>query len=143
MCRKRRRSCKATDEVPAKRGRKPLNRSRHTSDSDDTTFDVPEQSLMSNALLSGSSSIENQMARSPKSKYNFLVDLGVFLLHQCLSKILIATLLDSIIDSNERIAMLQQKMQEVRTTYAMVKTRLAAIERRRKKLRRREREGKL
>lgn len=45
-------------------------------------------------------------------------------------------------DSVQRIAMLQQKMAELRKTYADVKAELAIVERRRKKIRRREREGK-
>lgn len=45
-------------------------------------------------------------------------------------------------DGTQRIAILQQKMSELRKTYMSVKVELAGIERRRKKLKRREREGK-
>ncbi|KAJ8946443.1 hypothetical protein NQ318_014431, partial [Aromia moschata] len=45
------------------------------------------------------------------------------------------------LDSGQRIAVLQQKLSELRKTYADVKAELAAVERRRKKIRRREREG--
>ncbi|KZC11281.1 AT-rich interactive domain-containing protein 4B, partial [Dufourea novaeangliae] len=46
------------------------------------------------------------------------------------------------LDGSQRIAVLQQKLADLRKTYNAVKVELAAIERRRKKLRRREREGK-
>lgn len=49
---------------------------------------------------------------------------------------------DPSLDSGQRIAVLQQKLSELRTTYAEVKAELATVERRRKKIRRREREGK-
>lgn len=121
-CRKRRRSCKGLDDIPLKRGRKPANRSRHNSDSDDTS----EHSMPGNVPLSSGLSVDARITRSPKpSKYNFFVDL------------------DPSLDSAQRIAILQQKLQEIRKTYADVKAELAAVERRRKKLRRREREAKL
>lgn len=44
-------------------------------------------------------------------------------------------------DSSQRISVLTQKLSELRKTYNNVKTELACIDRRRKKLRRREREG--
>lgn len=50
--------------------------------------------------------------------------------------------LDPSLDSSQRIAVLQQKLSDLRKTYADVKTELAAVERRRKKIKRREREGK-
>lgn len=113
-CKKRRRSCKGENDVPAKRGRKP-NRSRHNSDSDDTS----EHSL--NALMS---SFESRLTRSPRPlKYNFYVEL------------------DPNLDSAARIAVLLQKLQDLRKTYADVKAELVTIERRRKKIRRREREA--
>lgn len=48
---------------------------------------------------------------------------------------------DPSLDSSQRIAVLQQKLSELRKAYADVKAELATVERRRKKLRRREREG--
>ncbi|KAK5647626.1 hypothetical protein RI129_002518 [Pyrocoelia pectoralis] len=110
-----------SDDVPIKRGRKPTNRSRHNSDSDDTS----EHSI-GNLPLSSSINLDTRLTRSPKpSKYNFYVEL------------------DPSLDSAQRIAILQQKLQEIRKTYADVKAELAAVERRRKKLRRREREAKM
>lgn len=50
---------------------------------------------------------------------------------------------DPSLDSSQRIAVLQQKLSELRKAYADVKAELATVERRRKKLRRREREGKV
>ncbi|KAK3912480.1 AT-rich interactive domain-containing protein 4B [Frankliniella fusca] len=65
-------------------------------------------------------------ARSPRpSKYNFFVELAPEL------------------DASQRIALLQQTLQDLRKTYANVKQQLACIDRRRKKLRRREREARL
>lgn len=49
---------------------------------------------------------------------------------------------DPNLDGNQRITILQQNLSELRKTYNAVKSELAAIERRRKKLKRREREGK-
>lgn len=48
---------------------------------------------------------------------------------------------DPELDGSQRIAVLQQKLSELRKTYNSVKVELAGIERRRKKLKRREREG--
>lgn len=71
-CKKRRRSCKA-DDVPAKRGRKPTNRSRHNSDSDDTS----EHSVQGNTSISLITNVETRLTRSPRpSKYNFFVEFG-------------------------------------------------------------------
>ena len=50
--------------------------------------------------------------------------------------------LDPSMNSNQRIAILKKKIQDLRKTYNMIKTELASIDRRRKKLRRREREMK-
>jgi hypothetical protein len=52
-------------------------------------------------------------------------------------------LIDPELDGTQRIALLQQKLQELRKTYMNVKAELACIDRRRKKLRRREREGEI
>lgn len=43
-------------------------------------------------------------------------------------------------DSGQRIALLKKKIHDLRKTYLMIKSELASIDRRRKKLRRRERE---
>lgn len=107
-------NCVIVAPAPVKRGRKPQNRSRHNSDSDDT-------SEHSNLSTIGGGIDRN---RSPRpSKYNFFVEF------------------DPSLDSNQRIAVLQQKLAELRKTYADVKTELAAVERRRKKIKRREREA--
>lgn len=75
-CRKRRRSCKGPDDVPAKRGRKPANRSRHNSDSDDTS----EHSMPGGLNLASTLGIDGRLTRSPKpSKYNFWVELGKYI----------------------------------------------------------------
>lgn len=64
-------------------------------------------------------------ANSPRpSKYNFCVEL------------------DPELDGDQRIAVLQQKLQELRKTYVAVKAELACIDRRRKKIRRKEKEEK-
>ncbi|XP_017883106.1 AT-rich interactive domain-containing protein 4B isoform X2 [Ceratina calcarata] len=69
--------------------------------------------------------LSSYSSRSPRpTKYNFYVEL------------------DPELDGSQRIAVLQQKLAELRKTYNAVKVELAGIERRRKKLRRREREGK-
>lgn len=65
---KRRRSCR-TEDVPVKRGRKPLNRTRHNSDSDDTS----EHSI--NSTNMGSFDISERTPRP--TRYNFLVELGM------------------------------------------------------------------
>ncbi|XP_017784229.1 PREDICTED: AT-rich interactive domain-containing protein 4B [Nicrophorus vespilloides] len=116
-CKKRRRSCKGDSEnVPIKRGRKP-NRSRHNSDSDDTS----EHSLqdIANNLVE-----PTRINRSPRpSKYNFFVEF------------------DASMDRSSRIALILQKLSDLKKTYTGVKAELQLIEKRRKKLRRREREA--
>ncbi|XP_074035851.1 uncharacterized protein [Leptinotarsa decemlineata] len=117
-CRKRRKSLRNSDDtMPSiKRCKKSHNRSRHNSDSDDT----------SEHSNTGSTKIPSydRSNRSPRpSKYNFFVEF------------------DPSLDSGQRIAVLQQKLSELRKTYADVKAELAAVERRRKKIRRREREA--
>lgn len=75
-CKKRRRSHKGSisEDIPFKRGRKP-NRSRHNSDSDDTS----EHSMPGNVMTSNPS-LEPRFRRSPMSrKYNFYVDFGKYL----------------------------------------------------------------
>lgn len=70
-CRKRRKSARAED-IPSKRGRKPLNRSRHNSDSDDTS----EHSLIGSPSNMGLN-IFDRTSKSPRpSKYNFYVEFG-------------------------------------------------------------------
>ncbi|XP_031640505.1 AT-rich interactive domain-containing protein 4B [Contarinia nasturtii] len=67
----------------------------------------------------------HKVQRPSKShQYNFLVQL------------------DPDMNSSQRITLLKKKIQDLRKTYIMVKTELASIDRRRKKLRRREREMK-
>ncbi|KAG8234090.1 hypothetical protein J437_LFUL014619 [Ladona fulva] len=91
------------------------------SDSDDTS-----ENSTSGGCASSSANADNMVSsRSPRpSKYNFYVEL------------------DPELDGTQRIALLQQKLQELRKTYMSVKAELACIDRRRKKLRRREREEK-
>ncbi|XP_054264851.1 AT-rich interactive domain-containing protein 4B isoform X3 [Macrosteles quadrilineatus] len=112
VVKKRRRSVKRTEENP-KRPKLSHRSPRHNnaSESDD---DTSENSLDLVSLNS----------RSPRpSKYNFFVQL------------------DPELDGSQRIAVLQQKLAELRKTYMSVKAELACIDRRRKKLRRREREA--
>ncbi|XP_050308409.1 AT-rich interactive domain-containing protein 4B isoform X2 [Anthonomus grandis grandis] len=134
--RKRRRSLRNSEEgpsgsggavVPPKRTRRP-RRERRDTDSDDAS---EENSTTASGAAGGqtpgsaASSVYERSARSPRpSRYNFFVEF------------------DPSLDSNQRIAILQQKISELRKTYVDVKAELAAVERRRKKLRRREREGK-
>lgn len=49
---------------------------------------------------------------------------------------------DPNMDSNQRLAILNQNMADLRKTYANLKAELSVIDRRRKKLKRKEREGK-
>ncbi|XP_075223781.1 AT-rich interaction domain hat-trick isoform X6 [Lycorma delicatula] len=112
-CKKRRRSRKRSEDA-SKRVKLARRSPRNPvgSDSDDTS----ENSL-------AGSSLDLPSSRSPKpSKYNFYVQL------------------DPELDGAQRIAVLQQKLQELRKTYMALKAELACIDRRRKKLRRRERE---
>ncbi|KAF7277893.1 hypothetical protein GWI33_009146 [Rhynchophorus ferrugineus] len=129
-CRKRRRSLRTPEEaatapqVPAKRGRKPLaNRQRRDSDSDDASENsAPGNNAHTPGMTTGSS--YDRTAKSPRpSKYNFFVEF------------------DPSLDSAQRIAIIQQKLTELRKTYADVKAELAIVERRRKKIRRKEREA--
>ncbi|XP_066148737.1 AT-rich interactive domain-containing protein 4B-like isoform X1 [Euwallacea fornicatus] len=125
--RKRRRSLRNSEDGPSgvpaiKRGRK--TRVRRESDSDDASEHSVAGSGCGGTTPGSISSVYERSARSPRpSKYNFFVEF------------------DPSLDSSQRIAVLQQKLQELRKTYADVKAELAAVERRRKKLRRREREA--
>lgn len=99
------------------------------SDSDDTS-EGSNLCGVNNAPASHANAITSvpdlstYSSRSPRpTKYNFYVEL------------------DPELDGSQRIAVLQQKLTELRKTYNAVKVELAAIERRRKKLRRREREA--
>ncbi|XP_060528057.1 AT-rich interactive domain-containing protein 4B-like isoform X2 [Cylas formicarius] len=128
-CRKRRRSLRTSEDTQmppacgAKRGRKPLTRHRRDSDSDDASEHSAGGSV-GGTTPGSTTSVYDRSSRSPRpSKYNFFVEF------------------DPSLDSTQRIAVLQQKLSELRKTYADVKTELAAVERRRKKIRRREREA--
>ena len=50
--------------------------------------------------------------------------------------------IDPNMSSNQRINILEKKIQDLRKTYVMIKNEMSAKDRRRKKLRRRERENK-
>ncbi|XP_066600932.1 AT-rich interactive domain-containing protein 4A [Prorops nasuta] len=107
-------------------GRNP--RQGAASDSDDTSEGSNLCSInlapANNTNISNVTDLANYSNRSPRPmKYNFYVEL------------------DPELDGSQRIAVLQQKLTELRKTYNAVKVELAAIERRRKKLRRREREA--
>lgn len=119
---KRRRSRKRSESENLKRVRctssKTVRPNGGTgSDSDDTS----ENSALDCTPLASSESTLSSKSPRP-SKYNFYVEL------------------DPELDGSQRIALLQQKLQELRKTYMSVKAELACIDRRRKKLRRRERE---
>ncbi|KAL3286124.1 hypothetical protein HHI36_000637 [Cryptolaemus montrouzieri] len=117
--RKRRRSYRHSDPCSAKRGRRAVNRSRHNSDSEDDTSD---HSMVSNNTQN--SVPYNRGARSERPvKYDFRPNL------------------DGITDPNQRINLILQKMAELKKVYVDVKAELADIERRRKKIKRRQREA--
>ncbi|KYM85085.1 AT-rich interactive domain-containing protein 4B [Atta colombica] len=114
---------------PAKRGNGRHGRYGAGSDSDDTSEGFNLCSV-NNTPTNHTSTITNvpdlntYSSRSPRpTKYNFYVEL------------------DPELDGSQRIAVLQQKLSDLRKTYNAVKVELATIERRRKKLRRREREA--
>ncbi|KAG5336525.1 ARI4B protein, partial [Acromyrmex charruanus] len=117
--------------IPKKPGRQNGRHGRYGagSDSDDTSEGFNLCSV-NNTPTNHTSTITNvpdlstYSSRSPRpTKYNFYVEL------------------DPELDGSQRIAVLQQKLSDLRKTYNAVKVELATIERRRKKLRRREREA--
>ncbi|KYN42901.1 AT-rich interactive domain-containing protein 4B, partial [Trachymyrmex septentrionalis] len=118
---------------PAKRGIDDMQQnSRHGrygagSDSDDTSegFNLCSvNNTPTNHTSTNVPDLSTYSSRSPRpTKYNFYVEL------------------DPELDGSQRIAVLQQKLSDLRKTYNAVKVELATIERRRKKLRRREREA--
>ncbi|XP_024938788.1 AT-rich interactive domain-containing protein 4A isoform X2 [Cephus cinctus] len=98
------------------------------SDSDDTSESSNLCGVNSTSTahtnIGSVTDLNTYSTRSPRPmKYNFYVEL------------------DPELDGSQRIAVLQQKLSELRKTYNAVKVELAGIERRRKKLRRREREA--
>ncbi|XP_015123692.1 AT-rich interactive domain-containing protein 4B isoform X2 [Diachasma alloeum] len=127
---KRKRNRKNSECGKEKKGNRTSGRTTRQgpggSDSDDTS---EGSNAGGSGHVGGAEAVLNGMGetlgRDHKSlKYNFFVDL------------------DPELDGCQRIALLQQKLSEIKKTYNIVKTELAAIERRRKKLRRREREAK-
>ncbi|XP_012254836.2 AT-rich interactive domain-containing protein 4B [Athalia rosae] len=105
--------------------------SRHSgaaTDSDDTSESSNicpgNANITSHTNIPTVPDLPSYSTRSPRPlKYNFYVEL------------------DPELDGSQRIAVLQQKLTELRKTYNAVKVELAGIERRRKKLRRRERDA--
>nr|XP_033337214.1 AT-rich interactive domain-containing protein 4B [Megalopta genalis] len=131
---KRKRSRKHSEcdkNTSKKSGRHSGRHGRHGagSDSDDTSegsnlCGANSTSTNHTNMAATVADLSNYSSRSPRpTKYNFYVEL------------------DPELDGSQRIAVLQQKLAELRKTYNAVKVELAAIERRRKKLRRREREA--
>ncbi|XP_076235160.1 AT-rich interaction domain hat-trick [Calliopsis andreniformis] len=130
--RKRSRKHSECDKNTSKKpGRHSGRHGRHggASDSDDTSEGsnlcaVNSTPANHTNIATTVADLSNYSSRSPRpTKYNFYVEL------------------DPELDGSQRIAVLQQKLAELRKTYNAVKVELAAIERRRKKLRRREREA--
>ncbi|CAL1675970.1 unnamed protein product [Lasius platythorax] len=117
--------------IPKKPGRQNGRHGRYGagSDSDDTSegsnlCGVNNTPTSHANAITSVPDLSTYSSRSPRpTKYNFYVEL------------------DPELDGSQRIAVLQQKLTELRKTYNAVKVELAAIERRRKKLRRREREA--
>ncbi|KAK2584984.1 hypothetical protein KPH14_008515 [Odynerus spinipes] len=115
---------------PKKTGRQSGRHTRHGagSDSDDTSegsnLYLVNPTSTNHTSINSVTDLNNYSSRSSRPmKYNFYVELGPEL------------------DGSQRIAVLQQKLTELRKTYNAVKVELAGIERRKKKLRRREREA--
>ncbi|OAD60399.1 AT-rich interactive domain-containing protein 4B [Eufriesea mexicana] len=129
--RKRNRKHSECDKNTTKKtGRHSNRHGRHGggSDSDDTSEGSNLCGVNSTSAnhtnITSVPDLSTYSSRSPRpTKYNFYVEL------------------DPELDGSQRIAVLQQKLAELRKTYNAVKVELAAIERRRKKLRRREREA--
>ncbi|KAI4502694.1 hypothetical protein M0802_002606 [Mischocyttarus mexicanus] len=130
---KRKRSRKHSEcgsNGPKKTGRPSGRHTRNGvgSDSDDTSegsnLCLANPTSTNHTNINSATDLNNYSSRSPRQvKYNFYVEFGPEL------------------DGNQRIAVLQQKLTELRQTYNSVKVELAAIERRKKKLRRRDREA--
>uniref|UniRef100_A0A336LQS4 CSON012988 protein n=1 Tax=Culicoides sonorensis TaxID=179676 RepID=A0A336LQS4_CULSO len=119
---KRKRQHKSSDtegSMKKRRGRTSTVNTRNTAgtDSEDNSDMAPSH----RSISMPSSSITNS---SKPLQYNFLVQL------------------DPALGSSQRISILRKKIQDLQKAYNNIKTELASIERRRKKLRRRERENK-
>ncbi|KAL0270093.1 UNVERIFIED_CONTAM: hypothetical protein PYX00_007613 [Menopon gallinae] len=119
---KKRRNRKRSESLSEnnKRIRQPVGRPPKAKDTGSDSDDTSENSQIGNNI--NSDPLMNSRSQRP-SKYNFFCEL------------------DPELDATQRIALLEQKIQECRKTYLSVKSKLASIDRRRKKLRRREREG--
>nr|XP_012227124.1 PREDICTED: AT-rich interactive domain-containing protein 4B [Linepithema humile] len=118
--------------IPKKAGRQQNGRHGRYgvgSDSDDTSegsnlCNINAAPTTQANVITSVADLNAYSSRSPRpTKYNFYVEL------------------DPELDGSQRIAVLQQKLSDLRKTYNAVKVELAAIERRRKKLRRRERDA--
>ncbi|XP_045467995.1 AT-rich interactive domain-containing protein 4B-like isoform X3 [Harmonia axyridis] len=103
-----------TQPISVKRNRRTTNRSGHNSESEEDTSDHSPASRV----------IYKTEKRSERPlKYDFRANL------------------DGVVDRNERINIILQKMSALRKTYLDVKAELADLDRRRKKFKRRQREG--
>ncbi|XP_015185749.1 PREDICTED: AT-rich interactive domain-containing protein 4A-like isoform X2 [Polistes dominula] len=116
--------------IPKKTGRPSGRHTRNGagSDSDDTSegsnLCLVNPTSTNHTNINSVTDLNTYSSRPPRQvKYNFYVEFGPEL------------------DGSQRIAVLQQKLTELRQTYNSVKVELAAIERRKKKLRRRDREA--
>lgn len=108
----------ACDPNSARKGRGHGRSPRRTgSDSEDTTPDY----VNSSSIVPGCINLTNYQPRS--TRYNFCTDL------------------DPELDATQRIASLQDKLRELRQTYSALKAKVMLIDRRRKKLKRKEKEA--
>ncbi|XP_059485195.1 AT-rich interactive domain-containing protein 4A isoform X2 [Neocloeon triangulifer] len=120
---KTKRKSRKEAEVPTpKRSRYSAGRSARNMDAaSDSDDNVDSTNLMSISIANTDNLLANQPSRP--SRYNFYAEL------------------DPSMECSQRIQLLQTRLQELRKTYMTVKAELAFIDRRRKKLRRKEREA--
>ncbi|KAK8753353.1 hypothetical protein OTU49_004048, partial [Cherax quadricarinatus] len=96
--------------------------SRATREAGISSHSRPVLQVDDDPETSGLSALSLACSAARRSRYNFCQEL------------------DPDLDASKRIAVLQSRIQELKRTYMQVKTELASVERRRKKLRRKERE---
>ena len=92
--------------------------------------------------------LTNYQPRS--TRYNFCTELGKLALlnhlgypifHLDYSFLYYYPFIDPELDASQRIASLQEKLRELRQTYSALKARIVVIDRRKKKLKRKDKEG--
>lgn len=130
----------ATPAAPKRRRRGPRARASNDPDDDDSIKKGNNQGTCAGRRRRRHSSSRGALQVDDDSETSGLSALSLACSAARRSRYNFCQELDPDLDASKRIAVLQSRIQELKRTYMQVKTELASVERRRKKLRRKERE---